>query len=106
MEARCTACGAALELPCACKACGALQPLATERDPWTELGFEPGFDLDEALLKKRLFSSLFSTPILAKRSAMTNGGSSAARMPLPDATIALKKLLDIMCTLPKCNKMT
>jgi len=57
MEARCTACGAALELPCACKACGALQPLATERDPWTELGFEPGFDLDEALLKKRLLSA-------------------------------------------------
>ena len=56
MGARCTTCGAALELPCACKACGALQPLAGERDPWTELGFEPAFDLDEALLRRRLLS--------------------------------------------------
>jgi molecular chaperone HscB len=57
MGARCTTCGAALELPCACTACGALQPLAAERDPWAELGFQPRIDMDEAALRKRLLSA-------------------------------------------------
>lgn len=50
----CHACGAALEFPCACGVCGALQPEGARRDPWSLLGLEPAFDIDAAALKKRL----------------------------------------------------
>lgn len=55
----CQACKAALELPCACSACGALQPdsnpsAAYAADPWATLGFARSMTMDPTSLKKRL----------------------------------------------------
>lgn len=55
----CQVCNAALELPCACSACGALQPDhnlpgSDPADPWATLGLARSMAIDATSLKKRL----------------------------------------------------
>ena len=54
MAAPCPSCGAALETPLCCTSCGTLFPVAGEPDPFELLGVPRKFDLDKALLRRRL----------------------------------------------------
>lgn len=55
MSARsCPSCGAELETPLACVACGALFSPRPEPTPFEAFGLAPGFDVDAAELKRRL----------------------------------------------------
>lgn len=52
--AACTNCGAELETPLACGACGKLFEPARELSPFETLGLEPTFELDARELRRRL----------------------------------------------------
>lgn len=52
--AACTKCGAGLETPLVCGACGALFAPEPEPTPFECLGLEPAFDVDAAELRRRL----------------------------------------------------
>jgi hypothetical protein len=50
----CRECGRALENPQRCRACGAFQPPDPHRDHFLTLALPRRFDVDEALLERRL----------------------------------------------------
>lgn len=50
----CSTCGAPLETPLGCDACGAVQDPGGEPGPFVVLGLEPTWEVDEADLKQRL----------------------------------------------------
>jgi len=52
--AACTKCGAERETPLVCGACGALFAPEPEPTPFECLGLDPAFDLDAALVRRRL----------------------------------------------------
>lgn len=54
MDAACPSCGAGLETPLACGACGVLMVPEEDTCPFTILGLEPGFDVDPKDLRSRL----------------------------------------------------
>ena len=54
MTAVCPSCGAGLETPLACDACGYLVEAEIDPGPFEVLGLEPSFSLDAADLRKRL----------------------------------------------------
>lgn len=65
----CPQCGAALETPLGCEACGALISTEHAPTPFATLGVEPSFRLDGADLRKRLlrFSRLLHPDFYAGR---------------------------------------
>lgn len=50
----CPACGAPLETPVACGACGAIHAVSETASPFEVLGFAPGFAVDEREVRRRL----------------------------------------------------
>jgi len=52
----CRGCGAELESPLVCSACGVLCSPATPPDPFAAFGLEPAYALDPADLRKRLLA--------------------------------------------------
>ena len=54
MPVACTTCGAELETPLGCAACGSLFEVAPDSDPFALFGLEPAFAVDAEPLRKRL----------------------------------------------------
>ncbi len=75
----CPDCGAALETPLGCPACGALLPLATTVTPFEVLGFAPAFDVDRAEIERRVrrFGRLTHPDFYATRDAQARARAEA-----------------------------
>lgn len=54
--ASCPSCGAALETPLVCSACGALQAPEPAPDPFAALGLEPAYAVDRSVLENLLLA--------------------------------------------------
>ncbi|MEM9800979.1 MAG: iron-sulfur cluster co-chaperone HscB C-terminal domain-containing protein [Planctomycetota bacterium] len=76
MERKCPSCGAGLETPLACSACGVLIETDDAENPFEVLGLEPSIDIDPAEARKRLrrFTRLVHPDFFA-----TEGGEQLAR---------------------------
>jgi molecular chaperone HscB len=99
---RCWSCGGPVEAALFCPTCRAVQPPG-DADPFTRLGFAPGFALDRAELDRRYFAAQrqLHPDRFATRSARERAISQSQAVSLNDAYETLKDPLARACALLK-----